>query len=174
MGWRFSSNRPNGLHEITYLMSENNSTVTPEIHRRLAASLFNHVWTLLETPERAPELDDEMIHAAHASRYHWGHVGEPVNFARGEWQIARVYAVLKRPEPARYHAQRCLDICLANGIGDFDLAYAYEALARASAVAGDDEARNNYAELAHEAGKSIIDDDDRQLFESDMATIPPN
>ena len=41
-----------------------------------------------------------MLHAAHASRFHWGEVGEPVNFARGEWQISRVYAVLGRPEPA--------------------------------------------------------------------------
>lgn len=152
-------------------MTDTVPTITPEIHRRLAVSLFNYVWTLLDKPERTSEQDDEMIHAAHASRYHWGQVGEPVNFARGEWQIARVYAVLKCPEPARYHAQRCLDICLENGIGDFDLAFAYEALARAAAVAGDDKARNKYAELAYEAGKKIVEDDDRQLFESDMATI---
>ena len=59
--------------------------------RALAAALFNHVWTLLETPDRTPAQIDEMIHAAHASRYHWGTSAAP-NIARGEWQCSRVYA----------------------------------------------------------------------------------
>ena len=66
--------------------------------RRLAADLFNHVWALLDTEGRTPEQDVEMIHAAHASRHHWGEVGTPVNVARGEWQISRVYATLGRGE----------------------------------------------------------------------------
>src|SRR5690606_16440823 len=105
------------------------------VHRRLAAELFNRVWSLLEQPDRDQAADDTMLHAAHASRFHWGEVGTPVNLARGEWQISRVYAVLGRAEPALHHARRCLEICEAHGIGDFDLAFAYEALARASAVA---------------------------------------
>src|SRR5204862_6157437 len=72
--------------------------------RALAVGLFNHVWTLLETPDRTVEQDDEMIHAAHASRYHWGEVGEKVNLARGEWQCSRVYAVLGRADPALHQA----------------------------------------------------------------------
>src|SRR5205085_2370588 len=106
-----------------------------EEQRRLAASLFNHVWTLLERDSRTEEEDDEMIHAAHASRHHWGAVGAPVNLARGEWQCSRVYAVLGRGEPALWHARRCLELCDRHSIGDFDLAFAYEALARAHAVA---------------------------------------
>src|SRR6185295_8912421 len=51
--------------------------------RRVAVGLFNHVWTLMENPDRTPEQTDEMIHGAHASRYHWGNVGEPANRARG-------------------------------------------------------------------------------------------
>ena len=72
-----------------------------------------------------------MLDAPHASRFHWGEVGTAVNLARGEWQVSHVYAVLNRAEPALYHARRCLAICEANAIGDFDLAYAYEAIARA-------------------------------------------
>ena len=36
-----------------------------------------------------------MIHAAHASRFHWSRAegAESVNLARGEWQCSRVYAV---------------------------------------------------------------------------------
>jgi hypothetical protein len=88
--------------------------------RLLAAQLFNETWRLMEQENRTVADDDRMIHAAHASRYHWGLVPEatPANLARGEWQISRVYAVLRRSEPARYHAQRVLDICQDNGITD--------------------------------------------------------
>ncbi|MBA3365103.1 MAG: hypothetical protein H0U03_04865, partial [Actinobacteria bacterium] len=60
--------------------------------RQLAVDLFNFVWTLLEKADRTGEEDDTMLHAAHASRFHWGEVGAPVNLARGEWQVSRVYA----------------------------------------------------------------------------------
>ena len=91
--------------------------------RALAVGLFNHVWTLLETTDRSAERDDEMLHAAHASRYHWGEVGEARNLAIGEWQCSRVYSVLERGEPALWHARRVLEICEREGIADFDLAF---------------------------------------------------
>ncbi len=106
-------------------------------HRALAVALFNHVWTLLEMEDRTREQDDQMLHAAHASRHHWGVVGAPVNLARGEWQCSRVYSVLGRGEPAIHHGRRCLEICQQHGIGDFDVAFAYEALTRGYAVSGD-------------------------------------
>ncbi len=58
-------------------------------------------------------------------------MNDEVRLTISEWQIAHVYTLLQHPQPALYHAQRCLDQCLAQQIGDFDLAYAYEALARA-------------------------------------------
>jgi hypothetical protein len=142
-----------------------------QAHRKLAVDLFNHVWTLLEKPQRTVEEDDEMVHAAHASRYHWGVVGKPVNLARGEWQVSRVYATLNRPEPALYHARRSLEICQQNGLGDFDLAYAYEALARASSIAGYVASSRRYIEFALQAGEQIAEQDDKELFLSDMKTI---
>jgi hypothetical protein len=144
---------------------------TPDLHRKFAVDLFNKTWELLEAQDRTPEQDDTMIHAAHASRYHWGQVGTPLEFERGEWQISRVYAVLNRPEPALYHAQRCLDICLANEIRDFDLAFAYEALARAHAVAGEWEKSGEYVELAMKAADEIADEDNRKYLEGELLTI---
>ena len=143
-----------------------------QVHRRLAAELFNRVWSLLEQPDRDQAMDDTMLHAAHASRYHWGEVGTSVNLARGEWQVSRVYAVLGRAEPALYHARRCLEICEAHGIGDFDLAFAYEALARAAAVAGDAEQARAWTEQALAAAEAIAEDDDRELLLSDLESIP--
>ncbi len=142
-----------------------------ERRRQLAKDLFNRVWALLEQEQRTPAEDDEMLHAAHASRYHWGEVGEPVNLARGEWQCSRVYAVLGRAEPALWHGRRCLDLCDEHGIGDFDLAYSYEALARAHRVAGQVPEAEAYERLAFEAAERILDLEDREHFRRDLATL---
>ncbi len=153
-------------------MSGEERTPEREWHRKFAASLFNWTWTLLEKKHRTREEDDEMVHAAHASRFHWGKVGTPVNFARGDWQISRVYSVLERPEPALFHARRCLDQCEKEKIGDFDLAFAYEALARASAVGGNMKDCKKYIAIAKEIGERIKEKEDKDLFFSDVKTVP--
>jgi hypothetical protein len=125
----------------------------------------------LDKKERTIEEDDEMLHAAHASRHHWGQIGSPLEFERGEWQISRVNAALGRSEAAIYHADRCLAICQENEIGDFDLAFAYEALARAHAVAGDAVQSREYIYLAEAAGKDIEDEGNRDYFSSELETV---
>ena len=140
--------------------------------RQLAVDLFNGVWRLMETEDRTPTQDDRMLHMAHASRYHWEQAGTAVNLARGEWQCSRVYAVLGRAEPARHHARRVLEICDENGIGDWDLAFAHEALARAAAVAGDQEATVRHLADARRAAEHIAEAEDRELLESDLLSIP--
>ncbi len=145
-------------------------------HRELAVALFNHVWSLLEVADRTPAQTDEMIHAAHASRFHWSRAegSQAVNLGRGEWQCSRVYAVLGRGEPALWHAQRCLAYAEApdGGQEDWDLAAAYEALARAHAVAGDLAAAAEWKAKAAAALEGIADQDDRDVIEGDLATLP--
>ena len=150
----------------------NREAIPETTHRQLAADLFNHTWELLDLSERTQDQIDEMIGAAHASRYHWSVVGEPVNLARGDWQISRVYSALGRSEPALYHAYRSLEIVEAAGIADFDLAFAYEALARGHAVSGDSLESQRYLELARTAGEAIADQEDRDGFFSELATVP--
>jgi len=140
--------------------------------RQLAIRCFNSVWQLMEKQNRTIEDDDLMLHMAHASRYHWGQVGRSENVVRGEWQVSRVYAVLRRPEPCLHHAQRALDICLGNGIGDWDIAFAYEALARGHALGGDAEAARAMTERALGAAETIADDEDRNLVLADLETVP--
>jgi len=126
----------------------------------------------MDKKERTKEDDDKMVHAAHASRFHWGEIGKPVHFERGEWQISRVYSVLNRPQPALYHAKRCLEICKENNIGDWDIAFAYEAMARAYVVAGEKTESVKYIKLAKEAGEQIKEKEDRDLFFTDLKTVP--
>lgn len=170
------------LHSLDHLVNEkgwqdmverkDQLELDPEVQRKIAAAYFNRVWTLLEKEDRTEAEDTQMIHAAHASTYHWMQIGGPRREARGEWQCSRVYCVLGRPEAAMFHAKKVLEICQREGIGDFDLAFAYEGLARASAVAGDlDEARR-WAELARSAATDIAGDFDRELLLGDLETLP--
>lgn len=140
--------------------------------RELAVALFNAVWDLLELDDRTADEDERMLHMAHASRYHWGQVGAPVNLVRGEWQCSRVYAMLDRAEPCLHHARRVLGLCQRHCISDFDLGYAYEALARAYAVAGDAAAARSYIEQALTAAEDVAIDEDRSQLLAELETIP--
>jgi len=141
------------------------------LHKRFAVDCFNGAWDLLDKNDRTQEGIDKMIHCAHASRYHWGEVGEPLNLERGEWQISRVYAVLGRVEPALYHAKRCLEIVQENNIGDFDLAFAFEAMARANKVAGNRIEMDKYIEKALKASENIKEKDDKNYAISEINSI---
>lgn len=139
-------------------------------HAALAKSLNNAVWDGLTAASQGGTLDPALADTAHASLHHWRVAGGPLEEARGEWLVSRVYAVLGRGEPAAYHARRSLEICEREGFGGFDLAYAYEAVARAAAVAGEpyEELRARAAAL----GAEIADPEDREIFEGDLAAPP--
>jgi hypothetical protein len=70
------------------------------------------------------------------------------------------------------HRSRGTELCEDNGIGDWDLAFAHEALARASAVAGDRAAAEAALARARAAAEDIADPEDRELLDADLRTIP--
>jgi len=153
-------------------MSNDPKFTAAEWHRQQAVDLFNFTWTLIDNPDRTPTDDDLMIHSAHASRYHWSIAGNVVNYLRGDWQIAHVYTLLNLPERALHYAQLCLRQCEVNQIGDFDLAFADEAVARALACQGDFSEAERFYRLAEAAGHRIAEADDRELFFSDLIKPP--
>ena len=151
--------------------TEKMSDVRDEEHKKLAIHLFNLTWDFIEKADRS-EVDNEiMIHAAHASRFHWSAIGKPLNFARGEWQISRVYAIVGRPEPALYHARRSLEICLVNHLGDFDLGFSYEALARAYGVMGDPVRRDEYISCARKSAALVAKESDKLWLLNNIDTV---
>jgi hypothetical protein len=143
--------------------------------RQLGVDLYNSTWSLIDKPHRSPAETDEMIHRAHASRWHWARIGADVNLARGEWLCSRVYATIGRGEPALWHARRCVEI--NEGLGpdardSWDLPSAYEAMARASFVAGDPASGALWKAKAGAALDDIADADDREPIAQDLATLP--
>jgi hypothetical protein len=144
-----------------------------EFHEKIAKSTFNKTWDYLDKKDRTNEDDLDMIHTVHTSRYHWGFLvsegtGGPINLQRGEWIISRVYSVLERGEPALYHAKKCLEITEKNDIKDFDLAFAYEAMARASALLKNKKDYEKYIKLAKDSGEKIKKKDDKDYFFEDL------
>lgn len=152
-------------------MTEFASSVGNEVHQKLAAELFNFTWDLIEKAERTEIEDETMIHAAHASRFHWGVVGAPSNHATGEWQISRVYSLVGRHEPALYHARKSLSLCLDHDIGDFDLGFAYEAVARAYAVHGDITQRDANIASAMQCAQRVVKESDRQWLLENIRSV---
>lgn len=112
-----------------------------------------------------------MIHMAHASRFHWGEVGTPLHFLRGEWQIARVYALAGMGESALYHARHCLSMCESENIGDFDLAFAHEAMARAYQVLGDETQKQVHLKEALAAAETIAKQENKDYLLSELQSI---
>ena len=159
--------------ERTASATADSTDLEPEINRRLGVDLFNSTWTLIEKADRTAAETDEMIHRAHASRWHWGRIGSNVNLARGEWLCSRVYATLGRGEPALWHAGRCLEINEASEDREtWDLPAAYEAMARASFAAGDSASGALWKAKALVSLEAIADQDDRDPIAQDIASLP--
>jgi DNA-binding transcriptional MerR regulator len=172
-------------HRLRMLLAEGHDLITerekimpssafaldPDDERRLAATLFNRTWEFLEKPERSVVDDDDMIHSAHASRHHWGVVGNATNWARGEWQCSRVYSVLGRAEPALHHANRCLTLVNEHDLSAFDIGAAHEAVARAYRVAGDSDQVAAHVAAADEAAARIDDAEDLKILNGDLADL---
>jgi len=141
-----------------------------EIHQELARSANGEVWKLFEKEERTAEDEHIMVDTAHASNYHWRHTGTVVNLQRGEWLLARVYTVLRHNQEALWHAKACLELTEANpdDMQDFDLAYGYEAIARAQALGGAAELAAVNKDKAFELGAKIENEENRKWFEKDF------
>lgn len=162
------------VRSISMSISEQDVEVARQWHKTFAWETNHLVWDLLGKAERTAQEDERMIHAAHASRFHWGEIGTPVNFTRGDWLISHVYAVLNMPQQALAYAKTCLAICQQHAIGDFDLAYGYEAMARAYAALGQQSECLRYLQLTREAGEQIrnVEPEDKEIFFGDFESGP--
>lgn len=142
-----------------------------EWHKLEAVNNFNGTWDLIEKENRTHEDKFNMIHKAHASRYHWGQIGTPLELIRGEWQLSRVYSLLSISECALLHGEESLRLCEENGIGDFDLAFAYEAIARAYSILRDSDHVKLYSDKAKSSALKIKKPEDREYLLSELESI---
>jgi len=143
------------------------AVVDPAVHRYFGARLNNATWELFTGDD-----PQGLLHAVHTSAWHWRQVGSPENLARADWMCSHAYAVLGHGTLAALFGRNSLRICDDNGIGDFDRAYAYEAVARAAAASGDLEEARRLRGMARDAGDAIAENEDRDIFDGDLDAPP--
>jgi len=135
-----------------------------EFHKKTAKKCFNEAWDYLDKKTRTVEDEQQMLHLAHASRYHWGLVGTARNKAVGDWQLARVYATLKEPRLALHFAKTCLETTQKNNLAE-NVPSAYEGMARAYAIAGEERSAREYIKKAREALKAAeMSAEDKKVY----------
>jgi tetratricopeptide (TPR) repeat protein len=154
----------------TFTMNDEKTYTLEEAAQHFAKMLNNKVWELLQKTDRSKSENELMIHAAHASCYHWLNAGTGLHHQRGEWLIAHIYTELGFADSALRHASRCLELTneFAESIKDFDWAYAYEGVARANALAGNRDEALKYIQLAQESGQAISGEEDKSVFTGDF------
>ena len=115
-----------------------------------------------------------MVNFAQASLYHWrkSHQYESVNEQRGQWMLSHVHAVLGNGKEALSYANETSKITKKHDLKDYDLAYSYEALARANAALGNKKECAKWIEKAQEAGTLIQREEDKKYFISDLESAP--
>lgn len=142
-------------------------------HRYFSVACFNRTWDLLDKPVRTPAEDEEMLHLAFSSLWHWRQRADctDINRSVGYWQVSRVYAVWGQGDNARRYAERCLDASRGKEIPPFYLGYAYESLARAEMVAGNKDKMEEYLQIARQVAETVPDAEARKMLQDDLATI---
>ena len=110
-----------------------------------------------------------IINFAKASLYHWKKSDKYtiVNEQRGKWLISHVYAILGKSDEALSYAQETLKITEENNLKDFDLAYAYESMARAHSIANNQSESKEWYKKAKVAGDLIANEKDK-IMKADL------
>jgi hypothetical protein len=70
-----------------------------------------------------------------------------------------------------FHAKKSLEFCLENNLGDFDLGFAYEALARAYAVQGNETERDRHLDLARQSSERVTKEAERNWLVKNLDTV---
>ena len=143
-----------------------------EFHKKMAIKSNNGIWPTLDKENPTDEELEDTMHMAHTARYHWSKVGTVINAVRAEYMLARIYAHMKRGEPALFHANRGLELAKEaekkDEWKDWDMPFIYEALARAHATAGNKSDCKKYKDLAQKATDAVEGEEDKKICQGEL------
>lgn len=137
--------------------------------KQIAVKCFNEAWNFLGMEELDSNQKAELLNLVHSSRYHWGQIGTDLERSRGEWQISRAYVKCGFYEPALLHANQCLKYTLKAELRGFDIAFAYESVARSKMHLGLD-FEDDYA-TSMKYAEAVESKDDREYAIAEISTI---
>ena len=140
-------------------------------HKYFAAHCFNRAWDLIDKKDRTPEDDRMMVALNQASLFHWSHRPDNDDQRRsvGYWQASRIQALLGNAIEARRYADVCLSY--SHELEPFYLGYAFEALARATKLAGKAAESKEFLAAAGTQAGAVSRKEDRALLEADLSSL---
>lgn len=127
----------------------------------------------MDKPQRTVAENEQMLALAMTSHWHWMQREDytPVKASISYWQLSRIFVLLRQAENARHYAQRSLDVLPADGTLPFYHGYAYEALARAAALAQDRPAMEAALAQAQEFALAVPKESNRKALLADLEAI---
>jgi tetratricopeptide (TPR) repeat protein len=143
-------------------------------HRHFSAACFNTAWEFIEKKDRSSADTEAMLHAAHASFYHWSQREDfqPQNRSIGLWQLSRVYELAGQSYLAVHYARMCIKTSESNELSPFYLAYAHEAMTRAQLDIGLHDEAATSLRYAFELAEKVKDKEERSQLVADLNAIP--
>ncbi|MEP7146862.1 MAG: hypothetical protein ABI792_07620 [bacterium] len=138
------------------------------IHRYFGVEFNNTAWKYFAKENKTQEDMEDMIGYAQSSLLHWKLFsgGTFANVQRGEYMVAKAYALAGNKSEAIKHAERCYEITEKHAaeMEDFDFAFADEIMALANDLTGNKNEFQKYKALAEKKGNEIKDEKDRKVF----------
>ncbi|MEZ6056885.1 MAG: hypothetical protein R3C01_09275 [Planctomycetaceae bacterium] len=140
-------------------------------HQLFSTQCFNEVWDLIERPQRTENDDQLMLSTCYASIYHWLHRDDCVdqNLSIGYWQLSRVYSLLQNGPEAKRAAELCLKFSAS--LEPFYQGYAYEAMARATGIAGNTVEAKRLAVVARDFAGKVEEAESRDMLLKDLDAL---
>ncbi len=138
-------------------------------HRSVAVSTYNACWDLLESA-RSTEDDRNLLSLAFTSRYHWLQAGGATQWATADWMVSRCAAAIGEGTLSMTFAQSAL-AGVPKDAPAWMRASMHEGMARACVAVGDDVGRAQHIAEARQVLASEPSQEDRQLIESQIATV---
>lgn len=149
-------------------MEKEKHTLTNSIHRYFGVEFNNTAFVYFDKQNKTEEEIDDMIGYAHSSLHHWKLFsgGTVVNVQRGEYMVAKAYALAGNKTESLSHAKRCLDLSEKHSgeMKDFDFAFANEVMAMAQKLNGNNEEFLKHRTMAEKLGNEIKDEEDRIFY----------
>lgn len=113
-----------------------------------------------------------MLHAAHASAWHWSKVGTELNRMRATMLLAEVHALLGLGGPALRYAEEMREYFLRVGAPDWEIAFVHVVHAHAASAAGETAAHGASYESAAAAIQAVSNEEERRIVASTFSHVP--
>ncbi|CAN5518765.1 hypothetical protein BH10BAC6_BH10BAC6_05880 [soil metagenome] len=150
--------------------SEQERTATA--HRFFAVECNNEAWRLAELPTRTPAETESLLHNAHASAYHWSHIGTEAHTVKAWALLAQAHALAGNGRLASHYAQQHLAAITSQASADWEVAFAFIIMANTAHASGNLEEHADYYAKAEAHGNVIADPQDKAIFLRTFLTAP--